>query len=169
MSSVSPLSHTGPWQRGRDGGAGLSARGPRVAPGAYRVRVTVDDGSATEELVVVQDPRTREIGVTDADLVAQEALALQVRDLMSRAARMLAAVESELEDATGEEMERLTSLHRQLTERDDISYPQPMLVEQIGYLYGMVAGAAQRPGEDAYERYEQLVAETEAIAEELGW
>ncbi|MDX1600618.1 MAG: hypothetical protein R3191_03785, partial [Anaerolineales bacterium] len=92
----------------------------------------------------------------------------QIRDHLTRANRMLARVEAAMDDATGEELERLESRQRRLTERDDISYPQPMLIEQISYLYAMVAGAAQKPGADAYERYEQLVEMTDALAGEIG-
>ncbi len=157
-----PLQHPGPWQEGRDdGGPGadpdgaLSARGPAVAPGQYAVRVTADDWSQTRPLTVVMDPRTREIGVAEQDLEEQEQLALAVRDLLSRARQRLAGVEAALESASGLERQRLTALHEQLTARDT-HYPQPMLVEQIQYLYGMITDTAQKPGIDAFERYDEL-------------
>ncbi len=156
-----PLRHPGPWQSDEDG-EGLGERGPAVSPGDYRVRVTADSESATAELRVVMDPRTREIGVTGDDLQAQEALALRVRDLLSRANRLLARVEEAMAAASGAELERLEARHRRLTEREDHAYPQPMLVEQIEYLYGMVTAAAQAPGEDAFIRYEELLEAVEA-------
>jgi hypothetical protein len=112
---------------------------------------------------VVMDPRTAAIGVTAADLAEQEELALAVRDLLSRARRLRADVETALETAAGSERDGLARLHRELTARDDVSYPQPMLVEQIEYLYGMVADAPQKPGRDAFQRYDELVAELEAL------
>jgi hypothetical protein len=40
--------------------------------------------------------------------------------------------------------------------RDDIRYPQPMLIDQIEYLYSMLNRADQKPGKDAYERHQEL-------------
>ena len=36
------------------------------------------------------------------------------------------------------------------------TYQQPMLIDQIEYLASMLAGADQRPGADAFERFEAL-------------
>ena len=33
---------------------------------------------------------------------------------------------------------------------------KPMLIPQISYLYSMINRADQRPGKDAYDRYEEL-------------
>ena len=35
-------------------------------------------------------------------------------------------------------------------------YPQPMLIDQLNYLRSMIDRADQRPGKDAYIRYEEL-------------
>ncbi len=153
---VAPLQHAGAWTMDRDGAASLDRSGPAVAPGRYSVRVSAGAWSATRPLTVVMDPRVREAGVTSNDLEEQEGLALAVRELMSRAAMTLAEVEARMVDAGGADLERLRTLHRELTEREDVSYPQPMLLEQIGYLYGMVAAAPQRVGRDAFTRYDQL-------------
>ena len=37
-------------------------------------------------------------------------------------------------------------------------YEKPMLVPQISYLYSMLNDTDQKPGRDAYERYEELKA-----------
>jgi photosystem II stability/assembly factor-like uncharacterized protein len=57
--------------------AGNPERGPMMPPGAYTVRVTADGRTVTTPLRVVRDPR---VTVSDADLQAQEAFAIQVRD-----------------------------------------------------------------------------------------
>jgi photosystem II stability/assembly factor-like uncharacterized protein len=57
--------------------AGDLDRGPLVPPGAYTARLTVDGRIVTTPLRVVRDPRTT---VSDADLQAQEAFAIEVRD-----------------------------------------------------------------------------------------
>ncbi len=59
--------------------------GPRAVPGTYRVRMTVDGRPVgTEEFRVVTDPRFR---VTQADLEAQFALAMRVRQRTTDANR----------------------------------------------------------------------------------
>ena len=118
------------------------------------------------------DPRVRDLGVTADDLVAQETLALAVRDLLSRARRLeagLAAEADSLEAVASPDAAaagRLGEVRRALARLrtvEGIAYPQPMLLDQIGYLYGMVARGAQRPGSDAFRRYEELVIRLDGI------
>lgn len=161
-----PLRHPGAWQDTPQGEL-LGERGPAVSPGAYQVRLTVDGQSSTRPLTVVMDPRVRESGVTAADLQEQESLALRVRDLSSRANRLLSAVEKAMAEASAENREGLQSLHRRLTEREDVSYPRPMLVEQIDYLYDMVTETPQKPGRDAGLRYTELLELTRTLETEL--
>jgi hypothetical protein len=178
---ILPLEHPGQWRPAsgsRPAGAGPG--GPAVAPGEYRVRVSAAGWSATAPLLVTMDPRVREAGATAADLQAQEELALRVRDLASRAARLSARVDEAMRAAEatvrriGEEgaesgLEagaRLRTLReiRALLETDDgVTYAQPMLSAQIQYLYGMVARGQHRPGGDAYARLAELAAELERL------
>ncbi len=161
---VVPLRHTGPWRPADDDEpASLSPWGPQIAPGSYRVRVTVGEWSETRPLTVVVDPRVRALGTTPAHLEEQASLALAVRDLLGRTTRMLAEVDAGLETATGSERDRLLELRAALTQREDISYSQPMLVQQIGYLYSMITRTPQQLGRDAFTRYDQLLAETETL------
>ena len=50
------------------------------------------------------------------------------------------------------------ALRSELVTAENIAYPQPMLLDQIRYLYGMLTAADQPPGRDAYERFAELVA-----------
>jgi photosystem II stability/assembly factor-like uncharacterized protein len=61
-------------------GGGLT--GPTAPPGKYRVKLTADNHTQTEELVVV---RNSLLAATDADLRAQFNLAMQIRDKVSEA------------------------------------------------------------------------------------
>jgi hypothetical protein len=61
-------------------GGGLT--GPLAAPGTYRVRMTIDGNIQTQNLVVKRNPL---FTATDADLRAQTALALQIRDKVTEA------------------------------------------------------------------------------------
>jgi photosystem II stability/assembly factor-like uncharacterized protein len=60
---------------------GNPADGPVAVPGTYTVALTVDGRTTTVALVVKADPRSQ---VSQADLEAQLAFALQVRDAFSR-------------------------------------------------------------------------------------
>lgn len=60
---------------------GNPANGPLALPGTYTITVTADGQSVSAPLVVVQDPRSQ---VPAADLEAQLAFALEVRDSFSR-------------------------------------------------------------------------------------
>ena len=60
---------------------GNPAYGPVAVPGTYTVTLTVDGRSATAPLVVKPDPRAQ---ISQADLEAQQAFALEVRDAFSR-------------------------------------------------------------------------------------
>ena len=60
---------------------GDPAEGPRAVPGTYTVRLTVDGRSVESPLRILPDPRG---GVSAADLEAQVAFALRVRDSISR-------------------------------------------------------------------------------------
>jgi photosystem II stability/assembly factor-like uncharacterized protein len=60
---------------------GDPAEGPRVAPGTYTVKLTVDGNSQTSPLRVVADPRG---DFAQADLEAQAAFGVRVRDDISK-------------------------------------------------------------------------------------
>jgi photosystem II stability/assembly factor-like uncharacterized protein len=57
--------------------AGDPERGPMVPPGSYTVRISADGRAVTTPVRVVRDPRVQ---MSDADLQAQDAFAVQVRD-----------------------------------------------------------------------------------------
>jgi photosystem II stability/assembly factor-like uncharacterized protein len=76
---------------------GNPKRGPFAVPGTYTVRLRGEGINLSQPLVVNNDPRS---GVSQADLEAQQAMALQVRDAFSRLTRIvtdLRAVRSQLE------------------------------------------------------------------------
>jgi hypothetical protein len=57
--------------------------GPAAPPGTYRVRLNVDGKEFTQQVRVQRNPRFTD--VTDADLRAQFALAIRIRDKVSEA------------------------------------------------------------------------------------
>lgn len=152
------MSHPGAWNSdSRRAGRG----GPTVVPGTYTVRLSAGDWSESHPLEVRIDPRATDDGITRADLEAQLALNLQIRDLMSRAAMAAARVERAIEN--GDDGAAARDLRAELVTSREGSYQQPMLLDQISYLYGMTSGADQRPGDQVYRRYEELRRELEAV------
>jgi len=73
--------------------------GPWAAPGSYRIRLSFSSGTVERPFRVLRDPRLED--VTDADLVAQTELALEIRDATSAANEgviRIRAVRTDLEE-----------------------------------------------------------------------
>jgi len=136
--------------------------GPLAAPGTYRARLVVgDDTVGTRSFELLIDPRVQEDGTTVADLEEQEELNLEIRDALTRAHRLAAeVVEAKTQVQGGDHeavREDLTALEDALlSRREPVSYPEPKLLNQLAYLYGITTGADQKPGEDPYARLEAL-------------
>ena len=64
-----------------------------------------------------------------------------------------------------EQLKQVSSLLEQI-KNDEGAYPQEMLLSQVSYLYNMINGADQVPGQDALNRYKELVTEYEAVRAE---
>jgi hypothetical protein len=153
-------------QRGDDGASygGPEDDGPLAAPGTYQVRLIVEGepvGTRSFELLI--DPRVQEDGTTVTDLREQHELNIDIRDALSRAHRLAAEVlraKARAEEADGDHaalLDELSALENALfSEREPVSYPEPMLLDQLSYLYGMTTGAGQMPGRDAFVRLDQL-------------
>ncbi|MGK7370716.1 MAG: hypothetical protein ACNS64_10925, partial [Candidatus Halalkalibacterium sp. M3_1C_030] len=146
--------------------------GPMTTPGSYTVKLTVGDQTLEQPLNILIDPRIKEAGVTQSDMIAQLKHNLKVRDAIGKAQRIAAEIdsartqliESKGEDASG--VDRLNKLHSELVTSDKGSYPPPMLIDQLEYMYYMTIRADQRPGGDAYTRYNTLKKELDRIAAE---
>ena len=143
-------------------------RAPLAVPGRYQARLTSGDGTQTRPFEVRLDPRVAADGVTTADLAEQLAVALQVSETMAEATRLAQQVRTAREAAAAgiERLTALQALERRLV-TSPIRYSQPMLIDQLNYLYGMVVGADQRIGRDAISRLAELRAELERHTAEL--
>ncbi len=140
-----------------------------VAPGQYRARLTVGDDIQIRDLEIRIDPRVFADGISPADLQAQEQLSLQIRDAVVAAGNAAWELERlrEQVSARSEDGERIAELWSELVSRRTGSYPPPMLLDQIDYLYGMVTKADSRPSRDAYSRYAELRELLDALLEEV--
>ncbi len=152
-----------------------SGRGPLVSPGTYRVRLKWPGGSATESFEIAIDPRVEAVGISEDDIEAQETLQLEVRDARSelrRGVRLIRDLTSQLDQLAERSSEAghppaLAEASRRLVvELETVEEAlvqtvsgkvgaelEPQLDSQLGYLYGMISSADQRPGRDAYERF----------------
>jgi hypothetical protein len=115
------------------------------------------------ELVV--DPRVLEQGTSLADISEQVDLSLQIIELLSEARKLEKQLSDEQEDLEGNgdvrseaEQERLEQVNAVLDELKtaDMVYPQPMLTDQIDYLFNMINTADQAPGKEAEDRFDVL-------------
>jgi hypothetical protein len=145
------------------------ANGPMVAPGHYQVRLTAGGVTHTQDLEVRIDPRVYADGISPADLQAQEALSLQIRDAVAEGAQ--AAIELEQlrrqVRAGSSDARQVEELWNQLVTRRTGSYPPPMLLDQLDYLHGMVTKADSRPSRDAYTRYADLKEMLDELVEQV--
>ena len=135
-----------------EGGRG----GPTVPPGRYTARLTVGDWTASKSFDVLLDPRVEADGVTVADLTEQYEFNKRVNALGVEARAFLQQVQQARQNAQGQRATQLDELLSRLTQARDISYPQPMLVEQISYLSNMTSSADQKIGRDATQRFQEL-------------
>ncbi len=138
--------------------------GPMVAPGTYKILLTVDGVQYSEELKLEIDPRIIASGVTDTDAASQLSVLLSIRNLRSEVAMRVAALEDEqktIEESDDQNetqrarLEQLKKILAEIVTKDGI-YEKPMLKDQLSYLYFMLNGATQAPGKDAYDRLEEL-------------
>jgi hypothetical protein len=144
--------------------------GPMAVPGTYRIRLRIGDWSQERSLELRLDPRVAADGVTQQDLVRQLDLSLDVQRLLEAAWTTLAEINRRIEEAADgpDAAAGLRALRSELVTAEDMAYPQPMLLDQIRYLYGMLTGADQPPGNEAYARYAELEAWLERIRGSVG-
>src|SRR5688572_27862926 len=162
------LALPGAWEAGR----GSGRNGPLAVPGAYTVRLTADGRAWTQPLALRADPRAAADGVTQADLEAQFAHNLRVRDLVSEVNRLVARVQearrrlrSADSPAARDTLARLAALEALLV-TPPVRYSRPALQAQIAYLYGLTTQGDQRIGRDAVERYATLRGELDTVQAE---
>jgi hypothetical protein len=125
-----------------------------VPPGLYQARLTVGYWSSGVSFEVMMDPRVLKEGITEADIGAQAKFALKVRGTLSQARQAADQVKKAIKEK-GTDDETLAAVKKELISEPG-RYAQPMLLDQLEYLYSNLIRADQRPGADAYDRYEEL-------------
>ncbi len=156
------MTEAGPWHKDEDR---RYKNGPPAPPGIYTVRLTIEDEQKDQSFELLMDPRLEQ-HVTLNEIAEQVALHRKVKDLLSEARRTLEDLEKEnkalskKKDMSVEDSKRAIEIdHKiaQLKTREGI-YELPRLVDQISYLYNLLGDTDQMPGQDAFDRYEELKA-----------
>lgn len=148
--------------------------GPVAVPGMYKIRLEVGGAHQEAELVLKQDPRTAREGVTQEMLVKQRDLSIEVLELKARVLNLQVKIDAALKKYGQSRSSRKIKTYDQLKQLKSRvitapgPYPTPELLDQLSYLYGMLSRADQVPGQDAYERYQELKKTYENLEMEYG-
>jgi photosystem II stability/assembly factor-like uncharacterized protein len=160
--------------------------GPVIPPGTYTVRVTAGDKTESQTFQVLADPRAN---ATQADLDAQYALLVQIRDKTSEAnnaVRTIRSLKEQLADRRGSAGSRGAALERvsavlegqvsaveeevyQVKNRsgqDPLNYPIK-INNQIAALSGVVSSAEARPTRQSLEVFDILSAQLKVQLDRL--
>ena len=161
-------------------------RGPRVVPGNYQVKLTVDGATMTERFEVKPDPR---LTTTAADYAKQLDLSLKIRDKLNKthnAIIQIRDVKKQVEDLVkrvGGQSKPIAdagaALNKKLTEVEEALYQtknqssqDPLnfpirLNNKLAALGGVVARSETPPNDQSYAVYEELAAQIDAQLQRL--
>jgi hypothetical protein len=162
-------------------------RGPKVVPGTYQVKLTVDGSTMTETFEVKADPR---LTTTAVEYAKQLDLSLKIRDKLNdthNAIISIRDVKKQVDDLVkrvGSQSKPIadagTALTKKLTEVEEALYQtknqssqDPLnfpirLNNKLAALGGVVSQSEMPPNEQSYAVYEELVAEINAQLSKLG-
>jgi hypothetical protein len=149
-----------------------SVTGPRVAPGKYQVRLTVDGKSQTQAFEVMKDPR---LTTTPEEYARQVSLALQIRDKLTETndgVIRIREVRKQLEEYTKRDDKRvadaakglvakMTAVEEELYQtknrasEDPLNYPIK-LNNKLAHLLMVVSGGDYAPTAQSNMVYEDL-------------
>ena len=153
-----------------------STRGPVAPPGRYKVRLTAQGVSKTQEFAIVRNLNVPT--VTDRDLVEQFTLARQINDKVTLAndtvvrirslkdqiaARIAATPDARLKTAGEALAEKLTAVegeiyqYRNRSSQDPLNYPI-RLNNKLAALQGTVESGDARPTDQSYAVFKDLSA-----------
>lgn len=165
-------------------------RGPAAPTGRYTVRVTANGETRTRDFAIALDPRLRADGITEADLAAQFALSLQVRDKVSQANQAVITIRN-IRDQVNQRLEKVSARRkvevqkladavlkplatveeeayqvRNRSGQDPLNYPI-RLNNKIAALAGVVESADNRPTDQSVEVFKELSARLDAELQKM--
>lgn len=158
-------------------------RGPKMSPGSYQVKLTVDGRSLTQSFEIKADPRLK---TTPADYAKQVELGLKIRDKLTETHNAIIQirdvrrqVEDLLKRIAGQQNLKAvndtgTALNKNLTaieetlyqtknqsNQDPLNYPI-RLNNKLAALGGVVGSAEAAPTAQSYVVYDELVTQIDA-------
>jgi hypothetical protein len=158
-------------------------RGPRVVPGMYQVRLTVDGKTTSENFEVKPDPRLQttaadyakqlELGLKIRDKVSETHNAIiQIRDVRKQVDDLLKRVAGQpsykvINDAATALKKNMAAVEESLyqtknqSSQDPLNYPI-RLNNKLAALAGVVSSADAAPTDQSYAVYDELVVQIEA-------
>jgi photosystem II stability/assembly factor-like uncharacterized protein len=164
-------------------------RGPKMAPGTYQVKLTVDGKALTQNFEIKPDPR---LLTTAADYAKQAELGLKIRDKLSEthnAIIQIRDVRKQVEDllkrVTGQPnfkvvndagtalIKNLTTVEETLyqtknqSNQDPLNYPV-RLNNKLAALGGVVGSAEAAPTAQSYAVYDEVVTQIDAQLQRFG-
>jgi hypothetical protein len=160
-----------------------SVTGPRISPGTYTVRLTVDGKTQSEGFTVNKDPR---LTTTPEDYAKQLSLALQLRNKLSEANQGVIEIrelraqlepytkrsEKTVADAAKNLIQKLTAVEEDLYQTKNRASEDPLnfpikLNNKLAYVMGVVESSDDQPTAQSYTLYEELATQTNAKLKEL--
>jgi hypothetical protein len=161
-------------------------RGPRVAPGNYQVKLTVDGVTMTERFEVKPDPR---LTTTAAEYEKQLELSLKIRDKLNETHNAIIQIRDvkkqvddlvkrvggqskPIADAGAALNKKLTEVEETLYQTKNQSSQDPLnfpirLNNKLAALGGVVSRSETPPNEQSYAVYEDLSAQIDAQLQRL--
>jgi photosystem II stability/assembly factor-like uncharacterized protein len=163
-------------------------RGPKLAPGTYQVKLTVDGKTSTQNFEIKADPR---VTTTPADYAKQMELGLKIRDKLSEthnAIIQIRDVRKQVEDLlkrvagqpnfkaindAGTALNKnLTAIEEALYQTKNRSSQDPLnfpirLNNKLAALAGVVGSAEAAPTAQSYAVYDEVVAQIDAQLQKL--
>ena len=156
-------------------------RGPKLPPGRYQVKLTVDGKSLTQPLEIKADPR---LTTTPADYAKQLELGLKIRDKLSETnnaviqirdvrkqvedlLKRVGAQSKPISDAGTALNKKLTTIEEALYQTKNQSSQDPLnfpirLNNKLAALGGVVGGGEVAPTAQSYTVYDELSAAIDA-------
>ncbi len=152
--------------------------GPNVAPGNYYVLLKVDGEEYLQSFKILPDPKLKNIGIINNDLIEQESLSLKLIKLSSRAKQLIYEIKIRREEIAKimegkgprkklrKEDEKLGMLEKKLV-MDKGRYMTPKLNDQINFLIRTVNRADQKPSKNMLTQFKKLSLELEEFENEF--
>jgi photosystem II stability/assembly factor-like uncharacterized protein len=149
-----------------------SVQGPRISPGKYTVKLTVDGQTQSQTFEVKPDPRLK---TTPEEYAKQLSLALQVRDKLSETNAGVVQIrevrrqleefakrdDKKIADAARALVAKMTAIEEELYQTKNRASEDPLnfpikLNNKLAYVLGTVANSESQPTAASYMVYEDL-------------